>query len=220
MNLPGLITVTPDQGDLIDELAHMMGTSFMEELWTIQVLSALGGDEAADRKLEFSRAVMREDFTLGAPYQCCYTLEDKAACAGGYLKSDLDGRSWNDIEDEAMERAMHAVLSRSEAEAIRTQVARMKDISVFDWEEKEAAGKDFIHFFSLGVDRAKRGSGAFRRLIEPFFAYADQHGISCYLETYSDRLECLYAHFGFETLFIFDDPAYPITERCMARRPR
>lgn len=220
MNLPGLITITPDQKDLIDELASMMGASFMEERWTMELLSALGGDEASDRKLAFSRALMREDLMLGSAYECCYALEDRTACAGASLKSDLGEQAWNDIEDEAMRRAVRCLLSPAEAAAIEAQAARMKAISVFDWEEQEAAGKDFIHFLALGVDRTKRGSGAFRRLMDPFFAYADEHGIPCYLETYSDQLESLYSHVGFETIRVLSDPAFAIEERCMVRHPR
>ena len=33
MNLPGLITVHPDQTDELDALAAMVGTCFREEMW-------------------------------------------------------------------------------------------------------------------------------------------------------------------------------------------
>ena len=226
MNLPGLITVAPDQTTLIDELANMMGESFLEELWTAELLSALDGPDAESveaRRLEVSRAIMREDFTLGAPCQCCYALEDRAACAGGYLKSDLQGKVWDDIETEAMLKLADGFLTLQETMQLREQMARMAPITVFDWEEDEAKrmdAPDFIHFYSLGVDRTRRGSGAFRRLMTPFFDYADEHGIPCFLETYSKPLEELYAHFGFETLHEYRDPAFTITERCMVRKPR
>ena len=99
----------------------------------------------------------------------------------------------------------------------------MAPITVFEWEEDEAKrmdAPDFSHFYSLGVDRTRRGSGAFRRLMTPFFDYADEHGIPCFLETYSKPLEELYAHFGFETIHEYRDPAFTITERCMVRKPR
>lgn len=220
MNLPGLITVQPEQKDLINRLANMMGESFLEELWTCELLSVLGGEEARARKLEVSSAIMQADFTFGAPFQCCYALGDEAACAGAYLKSDLGGRTWASLEDAAWEQVAAIVLTPEEAALASAQSSRMEPISDFSWEEEAAAGSDFIHFYVLGVDARKRGSGAFRRLMEPFFAYADERGIPCFLETYSTQLEELYEHFGFETIKVLSSPELSIAERCMVRRPR
>lgn len=41
MDLPGLQIVEPGDTELIDKLAQMMGTSFLEEGWTTAWLSAL-----------------------------------------------------------------------------------------------------------------------------------------------------------------------------------
>ena len=96
----------------------------------------------------------------------------------------------------------------------------MEPISNFKWMIPETEGKDFIHFFSVGVNPDMRGSGAFRRLVTPFLDYADQHGLNCYLECYTDRLESLYGHFGFETEHRFTDPNFDVYERAMVRTPR
>lgn len=223
MDLPGLITVKPHQADLIDELANMMGESFLEELWTDALLSCIDGPNAPERKREISCALMRADFTLGSPFQCCYATEDHAACAGAYLKSDLGGRVWDDIENEAMLSVVDNLLTLNETMRLREQMERMAPITVFDWEESEAqamGAPDFIHFYALGVDRTRRGSGAFRRLMTPFFAYADERGIPCFLETYSEPLESLYAHFGFQTIHEYRAPEFSIVERCMVRLPQ
>lgn len=221
MQLPGLITVQPEQTETINNVAHMMGKSFMEELWTeiwLESLDPLGADES--RKLEISRAIMKYDFTLGAPYQCCYMLPDMAAATGAYLSSDLKGRVWNDIEDEATALMAEATLTDDEKAAILKRAVEMEEISNFSWMIDHAQGSDFIHFFSIGVNSEMRGSGAFRKLVTPFFEYADQHGINCYLECFSDSLEGLYSHFGFETVRQYSDPAFEIIERAMVRTPR
>ena len=80
-----------------------------------------------------------------------------------------------------------------------------------------AADEDFIYFISAGVDPEKRGSGAFRRLFTPFLEYADEHGLACYLDCYTERLEQLYGHFGFETVERRSIDAFPIEERLMVR---
>ena len=66
----------------------------------------------------------------------------------------------------------------------------------------------------------RRGSGAFRRLFTPFLEYADEHGLACYLDCYTERLEQLYGHFGFETVERRSIDAFPIEERLMVRRAR
>ena len=112
MQLPGLVTVEPDQIETIEKLACMMGKSFMEELWTEAWLEAL--DEigtTADRKLEISRAIMKYDFIVGTPFECCYMLPDMAAGTGAYLSSDLKGNIWSDLEDQATEMMAEAVLT-------------------------------------------------------------------------------------------------------------
>ena len=86
--------------------------------------------------------------------------------------------------------------------------------------ERTAPDEDFIYFISAGVDPDKRGSGAFRRLFTPFLEYADEHGLACYLDCYTERLEQLYGHFGFETVERRSIDAFPIEERLMVRRAR
>ncbi|MEG0505013.1 MAG: GNAT family N-acetyltransferase, partial [Raoultibacter sp.] len=161
MQLPGLITVQPEQTDVIEQVAHMMGKSFMEELWTevwLESLDQLGADE--DRKLEISRAIMKYDFTLGAPYQCCYMLPDMAAATGAYLSSDLKGQIWSDIEDKATTLMTEAILTDDEKAAMMKRANEMEAISDFSWMIDHAQGSDFIHFFSIGVNSEMRGSGA------------------------------------------------------------
>ena len=221
MQLPGLVTVKPDQTDTIEKLAHMMGKSFMEELWTeawLESLDCLGTTD--ERKLEISRAIMKYDFMVGTRHQCCYMLPDFAAGAGAYLSSDLGGRIWSDLEDEATELMAEATLTDDEKAALFKRAEEMGGISNFKWMVPEADGDDFIHFFSIGVNPDMRGSGAFRRLMAPFLEFADSCGINCYLECYTDRLESLYGHFGFETVHRFTDPAFDVYERAMVRTPR
>lgn len=219
MDLPGLITVEPSQTKTIDQLATMMGTSFMEEGWTqvwLSILDEIGTSH--ERKLEISRAIIKSNFIVGAPYQCVRMLPDMSAATGAYLSSDLNGRIWNDLEDESMEIMIETILDENERTVLLKRAQQMERISNFKWMTDRTQGKDFIHFFAIGVAPEKRGSGAFRKLLTPFLNYADEQGIECYLECFSDKTEGIYSHFGFETIERFDDPAFAVTERCMARK--
>ena len=58
MNIPGLVTIRPNQEQLLRDVAVMMGTSFLEENWFITWLSALDALETTkERKEELMHAV-------------------------------------------------------------------------------------------------------------------------------------------------------------------
>ena len=221
MNLPGLITVQPDRTEELDALARMVGTCFLEEMWYVTWLEAL--DELGigrDRKLEITRAVIRSDYEVTAPYQCVYALPDRAGAANVYLRSELGVVDWTELEEEAG-TLLAEVLTDEEIDVLGPRIEAMDPISSTSWPlERAAADEDFIYFISAGVDPEKRGSGAFRRLLTPFLEYADEHGLACYLDCYTERLEQLYGHFGFETVERRSIDAFPIEERLMVRRAR
>ena len=87
------------------------------------------------------------------------------------------------------------------------------------WGRERGPGGDHIYFYMWAVDRTARGKGSLRRLINPFFDYADEHNLNCYLECYSDRLQSMYEHLGFKLIDVLSDPAFDVTERRMVRRP-
>lgn len=221
MNLPGLITVQPDRTEELDALARMVGTCFLEEMWYVTWLEAL--DELGigrDRKLEITRAVIRSDYEVTAPYQCVYALPDRAGAANVYLRSELGDVDWTELEEESG-ALLAEVLTDEEIDVLGPRIEAMDPISSTSWPlEHAAADEDFIYFISAGVDPEKRGSGAFRRLFTPFLEYADEHGLACYLDCYTERLEQLYGHFGFETVERRSIDAFPIEERLMVRRAR
>ena len=221
MNLPGLITVQPDRTEELDALARMVGTCFLEEMWYVTWLEAL--DELGigrDRKLEITRAVIRSDYEVTAPYQCVYALPDRAGAANVYLRSELGDVDWTELEEESG-TLLAEVLTDEEIDVLGPRIEAMDPISSTSWPlERAAADEDFVHFISAGVDPEKRGSGAFRRLLTPFLEYADEHGLACYLDCYTERLEQLYGHFGFDTVERRSIDAFPIEERLMVRRAR
>ena len=221
MNLPGLITVQPDRTEELDALARMVGTCFLEEMWYVTWLEAL--DELGigrDRKLEITRAVIRSDYEVTAPYQCVYALPDRAGAANVYLRSELGDVDWTELEEESG-TLLAEVLTDEEIDVLGPRIEAMDPISSTSWPlERAAADEDFIYFISAGVDPEKRGSGAFHRLFTPFLEYADEHGLACYLDCYTERLEQLYGHFGFETVERRSIDAFPIEERLMVRRAR
>ena len=142
-----------------------------------------------------------------------YALPDRAGAANVYLRSELGDVDWTELEEESG-TLLAEVLTDEEIDVLGPRIEAMDPISSTSWPlERAAADEDFIYF-------EKRGSGAFRRLLTPFLEYADEHGLACYLDCYTERLEQLYGHFGFETVERRSIDAFPIEERLMVRRAR
>lgn len=220
MNLPGLITIQPNQTDLLRRAANMMGTSFLEENWFITWLSAL--DELGTtkaRKEELIHAVFLDDLTVHAPYQAVYVLPDMTAATGGYLFSELKGTTHSELEAQTG-KYLEEVATPEELSLLNDQMQKMELISDFDWCRKLDEGKDHLYFYAWAVDPEARGTGALRRLLTPFFNYADTHGLNCYLECYADRLQHMYEHLGFELYDEIHSPDFDIYERRMIRSPQ
>ncbi len=220
MQLSGLIRLGEDNLEYTREVANMMGESFLEENWTATLFSALTQAGVSDERiLAISQELIYNDFLAGSAFGCAYALPEAAAAAGVYRKSEMGDKHWAHYEDISFENLASSFLSAEEKALLEAQSERMAAISIFDWEEDHAAGRDFLHMYLLGVNVTSRKSGAFRRLIEPIFALADEEGIDCYLESYSEQLVSLYEYFGFKTIQTFSDPSFTIKEYCMVRTP-
>lgn len=220
MNLEGIVTVRPDQDDLLKQAATMMGTSFLEEMWFTTWLSVLDSiGVTRTRKEELMHAVFMDDLVAHAPYQGVYALSDMTAATGAYRYSELNGMTHSDIE--AQEGAfLQDVATSQELALLDKQGQKMEPISEFDWARVFEDDRDHIYFYAWAVDPGARGTGALRRLLEPFFAYADDNHLNCYLDCYADRLQCMYEHLGFELIDELHSPEFEVYERRMVRKAR
>ena len=233
MNLPGLITVAPDQTTLIDELANMMGESFLEELWTAELLSAaVDGPDAESveaRRLESVPCHHARGLHAGQRRASAATPPEDRAGLRRRLPEERPGRG----------QGVGRHRDRGHAEAWRTACSRCNETmqparadgsawrpsrcSTGRKTEAKADGRAPTSSISTrwASTARRRGSGAFRRLMTPFFDYADEHGIPCFLETYSEAAwkGCTRTSASRPSANTAT-PGFAITERCMVRRPR
>lgn len=218
MQLPGLVTITPETPDALERAADVIGASFLEEQWFATWLEALDElDTPAARRAELLRALIYDDLAAHAPYQGAYLMKDGTAATGAYRYSELGGTTHDELEAQPAP-TFEALATPEEQRVLAAREKVMAPVSVFDWSRKLENEGDHIYFYAWAVDPAARGKGSLRRLLEPFFAYADEHGLNCYLECYTERLQSMYEHFGFELIDTLTCDAVPLVERRMVRR--
>ena len=218
MKLEGIVTIEAHQHDLLKRAATMMGTSFLEEMWFTTWLGALdelGVNKA--RKEELLHAIFLDDLVAHAPYQGVYALPDMTAAAGAYRYAELNGATHSQIE--AQEGSFfQQVATKEELFLLEIQDKKMESISEFDWAREFENDSDHIYFYAWAVDPEARGAGALRRLLDPFFAFADENQLNCCLDCYADRLQQMYEHLGFELIDELHSPEFEVYERRMVRR--
>ena len=156
---------------------------------------------------------------VGTPYQCGYCTPDGKGLMIGFRNSELAPQTWEALEEKGWKDLCKSVLSIEEQEALNKQLERMAPISVFDYPEKTHRHDDFIHLIMFAVAPDAQGTGVARKVLEPFFKLADEENLPIYLETYSNRLEGLYKHFGFEMVREYRSPEFAVYERVMVRKP-
>ena len=210
----------------------MMGESFLEELWTAELLSALSTartPKASKRDAwRVSRAIMREDFTLGAPCQCCYAAGGSRGLRGRLPEKRPAGQAHvGRHRDRGHVEAWPMAFSRCNEtmQPARADGSAWLPSRCSTGKKTEAKADGRAPTSSISTRWAsiarRRGSGAFRRLMTPFFDYADEHGIPCFLETYSEAAwkGCTRTSASRPSANTAT-PGFAITERCMVRRPR
>lgn len=215
MDIPGVVCVQPEEEERLERLAQMMGRAFLDEPWTREIMTRMKLKPA--EALEASVQIMRTNMFEGAPFKRVYCLEDESACLIAYRKSELGEYDNNHFE----ELALKSLLKLPLATPLRMLKAmdvmkKMEPISDFGWYPQYTDG-DFIHLVDLGVDASQRGEGHAAELMRAFFAYADEAGLPCFLETFSDELESIYEHLGMRTVMRKTSPGVELSERCMMR---
>ena len=87
-----------------------------------------------------------------------------------------------------------------------------------NWHKEHVNGRHY-RLKVIAVDKALRGSGAFRRLITPVLEYAGKNQIPVVLETHNPSNVGLYEHFGFTLVKTITHPSTEIIQYCMIRYP-
>ena len=220
MHISGLVTVPESDEALVKRAVEIIGASFSEEQWFVawaDCLNALGATD--ERKRAVILAAVEDSLRAHLPYEGVYVLEDLSAAIGCYRASELGGLTHPEVE-ESRSACVDAITALEERALLEERARAMAPVSDFGWAPTASQGHDHIYAYALAVSPDARGTGALRRLFEAVFSYADREGLDVYLECYTDRLEQLYGHFGFELIDVLSVPELDLHEHRMVRRAR
>ena len=129
-------------------------------------------------------------------------------------------------ENKFLERKLHfkiimktiACLGWKSMKRMVNNMQKVGKVLNLSWYKEHVSGRHY-RLKIIAVDKALRGSGAFRRLIGPVLEYADHNQIPVVLETHNPSNVGLYEHFGFALVKSITHPKTEIIQYCMIRYP-
>lgn len=129
-------------------------------------------------------------------------------------------------ENKLLERKLHlkiiiktlACLGLKNTKRMMNNMQKVGKVLNLSWYNEYIRGRHY-RLKVIAVDKALRGSGAFRRLITPVMEYAGQNQIPVVLETHNPSNVGLYEHFGFLLVNTIAHPSIAIKQYCMIRYP-
>ena len=142
---------------------------------------------------------------------------DPRAMVLGYMRSE-HSRVYELRHKMGIVLKVMRMLSKEQRKVMRGNIKRVKKALDMKWAYKEIPG-DFYYVKIVAVDEGLRGTGAFRRLMEPLFAFCDDEGLPMALETHDERNVSIYEHFGFRTVRVLEPEGVGLKQYCMVRPP-
>lgn len=136
----------------------------------------------------------------------------------GYRSDALPPESLVEVLQDASRELLDA-LSADELAQLQERVAPVAAISDEFWYTCHFADQVVYVLQVVAVALELKGTGAFRRLIDPVIAECDASGIPMVLQTHNPNNVPLYEHFGFKLVEKVDSKELELSCYNMARMP-
>ena len=115
---------------------------------------------------------------------------------------------------------MRKTLSKEDRARLNSNLKGSAGAENFTWRKKMLKKQDYYYIEMSTIDRALKGSGAFRQLIEPIIDRMQHENIPLLLDTHDKCNVPIYQHFGFELVFEHRSKHNPdLVQYSMIKRP-
>lgn len=99
-----------------------------------------------------------------------------------------------------MMRGVLGSLSKEDRSRLVRNMKQSAGAQNVKWRKQVCGKGDYYYIDLVVIDRSLKGSGAFRRLLEPLLLRMEREGMPVLLDTHDPDNVPLYRHFGFETV--------------------
>ncbi len=112
----------------------------------------------------------------------------------------IDGKKFSFIKQAILSlkagKKIKSVLNKEEIKIFADNSKKVQAVHSFKWYKKR---KNVPYYLAhMGIDKKKRGTGIFRKMMEFVFEYAKKHNTEIAIETFVAENASIYEHFGFE----------------------
>ncbi len=197
----------------VETVAGVMADSFMEDPLNIAILEGV----SKKKELLLAHSLLHTRQAIR-----CGTLNLLDGDPRAFLIG-LDSKYESRLKDIGLIMNVYAktirVLGFKDLRTIFANNNKVKKSVSFSWQKEFIKGR-YFRVKIVAIDKALRGSGAFRRLITPHIEACDAGKTPMILETHNHNNLGIYRHFGFELVKTISSDKSPISQYCMMREPK
>jgi ribosomal protein S18 acetylase RimI-like enzyme len=198
--------------NLIDIVSRVMCESFLEDPMNMAQLEGVNNPVALLEK----HSMMHSVYAL--KNNSLFTLNGD----GRAFMIGFDSNQNNEFREVLFMIRMFLktffLVSWKDFNQLRKNMKQHGKVLSFDWHKKVISGRHY-RIKIIAIDKALRGTGAFRKLIAPAIEFADKEQIPVVLETHNPSNVGLYTHFGFKLVKTITSSKTPVVQYCMIREP-
>jgi len=122
--------------------------------------------------------------------------ENQGMLAGHYRKNENSLASIRPAF--ALIKNVRRALSKEDRVRLMSNVKKSNGAENITWRKRTCKKQNYFYIDMIAIDRTLKGSGAFRRLIDPVIARCQHENIPLLLDTHDKDNVAIYSHFGFE----------------------
>jgi GNAT superfamily N-acetyltransferase len=110
-------------------------------------------------------------------------------------------------------------MSKADLNQLRANLKEMAGTTNMRWRKQICGSTRYFYLQLVAIDRALKGKGVFRRLVEPVLTRSEHENMPVLLDTHDKDNVSLYEHFGFKLVREHHAKSgAPITQYSMIRR--
>jgi citrate lyase synthetase len=89
-------------------------------------------------------------------------------------------------------------MTKADLKQLSANMRRIEGAADIRWRKQACGSTDYYYLQLVAIDSSLKGSGTFRKLVEPLLTRLEHENLPVLLDTHDKNNVPLYEHFGFE----------------------